>query len=76
MPDLAKMKIELLHLHVLPVWGYGSLHQGEDQKFTSDIPECSDRCPSFDGKRCDHLIGQPGRICQPAVSYLASHFEA
>lgn len=36
------------------------------------VPFCSeDRCPSFDGKRCEELGDRPGRICEPAVVQMA-----
>lgn len=31
------------------------------------VPWCSDRCPSFDGKRCEIIGQRPGRLCEPAV---------
>ncbi len=30
-------------------------------------PFCSERCPSFDGKRCEILGHRPGSLCEPAV---------
>ena len=33
----------------------------------SGLPECSDRCPSHDGKRCERLGFKPDRICEPAA---------
>lgn len=30
-------------------------------------PFCSERCPSFDGKRCEVLGHRPGSLCEPAV---------
>lgn len=35
------------------------------------VPLCNDRCPSYDGKRCDVLGCRPDRICEPAVAQLA-----
>jgi len=29
------------------------------------LPVCSERCPSFDGKRCEKLGFRPDRICEP-----------
>lgn len=31
------------------------------------IPICSERCPSYDGKRCDITGFRPSRVCEPAV---------
>ena len=40
-----------------------------------DLPECSDECPSHDGKRC-HLLGfEPERICEPAIVILMKRIE-
>lgn len=31
------------------------------------VPWCDDRCPSYDGKRCERTGFRPDRICEPAV---------
>jgi hypothetical protein len=31
------------------------------------IPHCDERCPFFDGKRCEILGQRPSRICEPVV---------
>lgn len=35
------------------------------------VPRCSERCPSFDGKRCEILGHKPENICEPAVVDMA-----
>lgn len=35
------------------------------------IPRCSERCPSFDGKRCELMGFRPDGICEPAVREIA-----
>lgn len=36
-----------------------------------NLPTCSERCPSFDGKRCEKLGRRPEFICEPTVLALA-----
>ena len=33
----------------------------------SKVPNCSDECPSHDGKRCRVMGFRPDTICEPAV---------
>ena len=35
-----------------------------------DVPNCTDTCPSHDGKRCVVLGFRPDTICEPAVIHL------
>ncbi len=37
-----------------------------------DVPRCSERCPMFDGKRCDELGQRPDGICEPAVKEIVA----
>ena len=34
------------------------------------VPECSDCCPSFDGKRCQLLGHRPDEVCRPAIAVI------
>jgi hypothetical protein len=36
------------------------------------VPRCTrDKCPAFDGKRCDLMGYRPGPLCEPAVAVMA-----
>lgn len=35
------------------------------------IPRCSEKCPSFDGKRCELMGFRPDGVCEPAVHEIA-----
>lgn len=40
------------------------------------VPFCSeDRCPSYDGKRCEEMGFRPGNICEPEVIDMAAELE-
>lgn len=41
-----------------------------EPKWLNDVPHCQERCPKFDGKRCDELGRQPDTICEPEVRDL------
>lgn len=50
---------------VRPDWMHGKYPQ-------PGIPFCSEeRCPRYDGKRCEALGHQPGRVCEPVVAEMA-----
>lgn len=36
------------------------------------LPLCSDRCPAFDGKRCELTGFRPDRVCEPFVRNLVA----
>lgn len=38
---------------------------------TDNVPRCDERCPSFDGKRCEILGHRPDGICAPAVKEMS-----
>lgn len=45
-----------------------------EPKWDSDsIPRCDERCPAFDGKRCELLGFRPDVICEPAVFELVGN---
>lgn len=40
--------------------------------YVEGIPECSETCPSHDGKRCKVQGCRPGLLCRPAVAEMAA----
>ena len=38
--------------------------------WAADVPQCSEECAHFDGKRCRALGFPPGSLCEPVVAAM------
>lgn len=52
-------------MDVMPEW-----HGADAHKTTVDVPWCQERCPSFDGKRCEQMGFKPETVCTPVVQEI------
>lgn len=50
------------------------LHNIDDARPAWDgaVPGCSDRCPHYDGKRCELTGNRPYGVCAPAVEAMGA----
>lgn len=57
-------------------WRSSDAHVAPDWTMDPQVPTCSERCPSFDGKRCEVIGHRPSSLCEPMVKRMGELLDA